>query len=108
MHKISLLPCNVKNILLPEKQFYCKIHDIVYTQKVRQHIDLKTHQHRAGCPKCTIDKYRNTLSNFRIYPYWFIEDLVNEEDRQRAIKGTLLLNDIVSLNCKYHGIIQSK
>lgn len=86
-----------------EKQFYCKKHNIVYTQKVRQHIDLKTHEPKAGCPKCKIEKQQNTLSSFRIYPKWFIEELVKEKDKQKAMHGTLLLNDSVLLTCPKHG-----
>jgi len=51
-----------------EKKFYCKKHNIVYTQKVRQHIDLKTHQPKARCPKCTIDKFRESCGTDKPLP----------------------------------------
>ena len=86
-----------------EKTFYCKVHDIIYKQSVRNHIDLRKHTPKAGCPQCSLDKQKQTLSTTRIYPQWFIDLLVDEEDKIKAKKGTLRSHDIVTLTCHKHG-----
>jgi len=83
-----------------EKQFYCKEHDVIYTQKVKYHIDLKTHEKLAsGCSECSKNKLYKTLSSKRVYPDWFIDDLVNEEDKEKAKSGVLKSTDIVEFKC---------
>lgn len=86
-----------------EKQFYCNKHCLVYTQKVRNHIDLKTHLHKAGCPQCSVEKFSSTLSYRRVFPQWFINVLYLEEDKEKAKKGCLISSDIVTLFCPNHG-----
>ena len=34
-----------------ELQFYCSVHNLVYKKKVRDVINLKTHEKKAGCPQ---------------------------------------------------------
>lgn len=87
-------------IKLTEKvQFFCKEHNMVYFQLVRSHIDPKTNKPKYGCPKCKKDKYIKTKSETRNYPDWFINDLVNKEDKQRAKDGTLSSSEIVEFKC---------
>lgn len=88
-----------------EKQFYCKEHDVVYTQKVKYHIDLKTHEKKSlGCPKCSKNKLYKTLSEGRVYPQWFIDDLVHEEDKEKARSGDLTSNEMVDFICSNNHI----
>ena len=35
----------------------------------------------------------------RVYPEWFIESIVNKEDKDRAISGELKTNEIIELSC---------
>ena len=52
----------------------------------------------------------NTRENRNVgdYPQWFIEDLVHEEDKQRALNKTLTALDIVEFNCSTHGVYRQR
>lgn len=83
------------------KQFYCREHNVVYTQAVGQHIDVTTHERKySGCPQCSRNKFKETLAERREYPEWFINDLVHEEDKEKARNGTLSSVNSVDFVCK--------
>ena len=88
-------------------QFFCKEHG-VYTQVVADHINYKTGCKKQGCPKCG----RIKLSKSKIernkqkrpdYPEWFINDLANEDDKQKALLKELTWSDKVEFLCSEHG-----
>ena len=91
-----------------EKQFYCAKHNLIYKQKVRFHIDTKTHVKLAGCPKCKVEKLAITRSNNRTFPQWFIDELAHNEDKEKARNGTLQTSDVVDFYCEKHDLIYSK
>lgn len=91
-----------------EKQFYCKKHDLVYTQKVRSHLDLKTHSPKAGCPQCKVEKFRKSLNTDKPLPDWFTKDLVNKEDKQRAKEGKIKSNEKLDFQCKQNHIYKQE
>ena len=91
-----------------EKQFYCAKHNLIYKQKVRFHIDTKTHDKLAGCPKCKVEKLAITRSNNRTFPQWFIDELAHNEDKEKARNGTLQTSDVVDFYCEKHDLIYSK
>lgn len=85
------------------KQFYCKEHNVVYTQTVGQHIDIITHERKYnGCSQCSKNKCKETLAEKREYPEWFINELVHECDKEKAKNGTLLASDKVEFFCNIH------
>ena len=48
--------------------------------------------------------YSNTMTNKRLsYPQWFIEDLADEYDKEKALNRTLKTTDVVTFNCPKHG-----
>ena len=95
-----------------EVKFYCKECQNTYLQKVKYHINLSTGESRHKCPKCaTKRQYKSridTIINKRNeYPQWFIDELVNEDDIERAKNKTLLSTETVYLRCKEGHIFKS-
>ena len=82
-----------------EKQFFCTKHNIVYTKKVRDRIDLKTHLPKSGCPKCNIEKFRKSRGTDNPMPDWFINDLVRKDDKNRASNGEIFSNEHLVFQC---------
>lgn len=80
-------------------QFYCSTHNKSYEQMVGCHIRIKTGKPVQGCPYCGRDAYYARLSEERHYPDWFINSLVNEEDKEKAKNGTLVTTDVVEFKC---------
>ena len=39
------------------------------------------------------------MCNKRVYPQWFIDELVNEEDKERARNGSLKTSEKILLKC---------
>ena len=75
----------------------------IYTQIIHNHIHLPTGTKKEGCPICgkeikrkKMDMYHKTL---RTYPQWFIDELVNEEDKEKARKGDLYKKAKVLFRC---------
>lgn len=81
-------------------EFICPIHG-KYTQEVRVHIKKSTGEKIGGCKLCYQRKKR-------IYSDWFINMLVNEQDKNKALNNTLKSTDEVDLNCPKHGIFRTK
>ena len=75
----------------------------IYEQAVSHHIRISTGEKLEGCPICgklkNHENRMNTISSRRIYPQWFIEELVNEEDKERAENGTLMSRSKVEFKC---------
>lgn len=92
-------------------QFQCK-QGHVYEQKVSNHIDLKTLQPRYGCPICK-QLHMNVCRSEkckqkRVYPQWFIDELVKQEDKERAISGDLVTTEKVDFKCVTCGEIYAQ
>lgn len=71
----------------------------VYDQRLRYHFIGK-----RMCPSCTRkhcgESYRKTMSERRKpYPQWFVDELVNDEDKQRALTGELSGTETVLFRC---------
>lgn len=78
--------------------FRCE-HDHIYSQEVRNHITLKSQKRRFGCPICAeklkvgrnnyVNRRKNEDKEYellvnsrkRVYPKWFIDELVNEDEK---------------------------
>ena len=77
----------------------------VYTQLVKDHITLSSSKPRYGCPICgklykkAPSKPKKPVIKNRTYPQWFIDELVNEEDKIRAINGSLKTTESVVFRC---------
>lgn len=88
--------------------FYCEIHG-VYSQKVSNHMDCKTLTKRSGCPQCSECRrkeafYRTTVLNRPDYPEWFIDDIADNSDKERARNRTLSTCESIGFICPIHGI----
>ena len=85
-------------------EFYCPVCKEIYIQRVASHIKLSTHERKKRCPKCGKEKQRissiKTRKEKRIYPEWFINELNNECDKERAENSVLLSRDKVEFTCK--------
>lgn len=92
--------------------FLCTEHGI-YNQRVADHISFKTQEKKQGCPSCGKIK---GLQNRKIsgnkkrpdYPEWFINELVHEEDKERARNKTLTWSDYVDFQCPIHGVYNQR
>lgn len=97
--------------LLPHSEkvlFFCPIHGS-YSQRVSDHFDFKTSTKRKGCPECAKIKRKETFHKTKAqnrpeYPEWFIKELANESDKERAREKTLSSGDVVDFICNKHGI----
>lgn len=103
----------IQNELFVSKKvfFQCK-QGHVYEQKVSNHIDLKTLQPRYGCPICKqlhMNACRSEkCKQKRVYPQWFIDELVKQEDKERAISGDLVTTEKVDFKCATCGEIYTQ
>ena len=65
----------------------------VYEQDVHNHIRLSTGERKQGCIICgrlnRIENRMKTISSKRVYPEWFIDEIVNEEDKENAKNGII-------------------
>ena len=83
--------------------FKCK-NGCVYSRIIHQHIKLSTGEKKQDCPFCKNKHISDTLkenskNKSRVYPMWFIEELVNDEDKDRAKQGSLSVTDKVDFKC---------
>ena len=88
--------------------FKCTIHG-EYRQRVSNHIRLRKQERVQGCPVCANIKRKETLKHTmsakrESFPQSFIDELVHEEDKQRAIDKTMTYKDCVELKCPIHGV----
>ena len=72
----------------------------IYEQAIGHHIDHDGNR-KQGCPFCARERTVNGIVNKGIvkrnnYPKWFIEGLIDANDKERAIKRVLTSNDRVS------------
>ena len=85
-------------------EFLCSSCGNSYTARVGDHIKTSTQEKRFGCPACGIKtstlKRTQTLNQQRSYPEWFIEEIANEDDKQKALRKELKSTDLVELKCK--------
>lgn len=54
------------------------------------------------------ESYQKTMESKRKFPEWFIDELNNEEDRERARKGKVLSSEMLEFLCKEHGVYIQK
>ena len=93
-------------------QFRCpKGH--IYTTSVFKRLKLSTSEKRiSGCRECAKEiipiKREAAFAKKRIFPQWFIDELVNEEDKQKAIRKELKGTDIVQFKCPVGHIYTQK
>ena len=63
----------------------------------------------CGClRKDYLENNTREKRNVEEYPQWFVEELANEEDKQRALNKTLTTLDVVEFNCSTHGVYKQK
>lgn len=78
-----------------------------YLQQVASHISAG-----RGCPACGMEaRAQGNTRRFkskRVYPDWIIEEMVNEEDKEKARLGTLTSEDTVEFMCEKHGPYKQK
>ncbi len=72
--------------------------------KLSSKIHVKTMQLKAAlCPECRkkekIENCMKAIAKNRTYPQWFIDELVNEEDKERARNNTLQGKDVIEIRC---------
>lgn len=87
--------------------FHCKKHGD-YLQLVTNHLKNVGTDGRFGCRKCAKEFVSEKIKKIRFderpeYPEWFIDDLANEKDKQKAINKTLSSKDFVEFICPIHG-----
>lgn len=75
----------------------------VYEQKVNYHIKLSTGEQKHGCPICgkisRNKKFIKSISSKRTYPQWFIDELVNDVDKEKAKCGELSSKNEIEFIC---------
>lgn len=85
--------------------------DHLYDQRVCDHIRLSSGQRVNSCPDCGhLTRYRKrseTISKNRTYPQWFLDELVDNEDKEKAKNKELKLTDRVKLKCNKNHIYES-
>jgi hypothetical protein len=59
-----------------------------------------------SCRDCFNKRHSELNRINRRFPQWFIDELVNEEDKERAINGTLTTKDRVLFKCEKHGVYE--
>lgn len=76
-----------------------------YEQTINLHI--RNGERLYGCNICSrknnvkyLDEQRRILKEQRTYPKWFIDELVNEEDKLRANNGSLTSKEKVKFKCE--------
>jgi hypothetical protein len=96
------------NLSLREKVlFICPIHG-EYFQRVTEHINSTTLLPKQGCPICgRIKRVKSRLKNEQNkrpdYPQWFIDELANEEVKQKAKERSISWSEKVVFKCPIHG-----
>ena len=83
---------------------FCCSKGHIYEQRVCDHINLTTMEKRFGCKICGYSKVSKDMANKFLkdrpeYPQWFIDDIVKQEDKERALKRTLTGDDKILLYC---------
>lgn len=76
----------------------------IYNQLVYNHIILSKGKRKSGCSVCKEIKKKEALDNYhksfvREFPNWFINELISDEDKQRAKEGKLTSTDVVTFQC---------
>ena len=56
-----------------------------------------------SCRDCFNKRHKEINSEKRNYPQWFIDDLAKDDDKERAIDGTLTTKERVLFHCDKHG-----
>ena len=87
--------------------FHCKKHGD-YLQLVTNHLKNVGTDGRFGCRKCAKEFVSEKIKKIKFderpeYPEWFIDDLANKKDKQKAINKTLSSKDFVEFICPIHG-----
>ena len=87
--------------------FLCEKHGI-YNQYVGSHIKISTGERLCGCPECakqkrSLSRKQTESKKRRKYPQWFIDEIANDKDKEKAINGTLSTGDKIEFNCSIHG-----
>lgn len=72
--------------------------------KLSSKIKVKTMKLKSAlCPVCNkvskIENCKKTKANRRVYPQWFIDELIRDEDKERAIDGSLPSTKRVCVRC---------
>ena len=84
-------------------RFKCLDCGEVYIQRISHHINLSTQSPLRKCPKCryvkSSSKHKDYYKELRVYPQWFIDKLVDIDDKNRCIAGELKSKDFVFLRC---------
>ena len=83
-------------------RFICPIHG-VYSQRVGDHIRISTMEKTSGCPRCARSKAGSMRYRRPKLPQWFVNDLYYDEDKKKAIDGTIDLTGKLTFNCAIHG-----
>ena len=90
-------------------EFRCDECGNVYEQVVGNHIKISTCERKRGCPICgKLNRKNNkikTISSKRVYPEWFINELVSDEDKERSRNGLLMNHSKVKFRCDECGNI---
>ena len=92
--------------------FICSIHGI-YKRPVYYRIKISTGEKLRGCPECSEIQRRESIGktkreNRPEYPEWFINELANERDKEKALKKEIKYNDYIQFLCKEHGIYKQR
>ena len=85
-------------------EFKCSIHNYKYIQSVQSHIILSSGSKNHGCFLCGREQSLSKMSEGRVYPDWFIDDLVHDKDKLSALCGTLSSTNYVDFKCKYNHV----
>lgn len=94
-----------RELLSSDKVYFsCSEHG-KYLQKVGHHIKISTGERQRGCPECNknINKTKREAyyKSMRTYPDWFIKDLNNEFDKNKALSGDLKTTDVIEFKCDH-------
>ena len=83
----------------------------IYEQIVDNHIKISTGERKYGCSICAhklvSTKYNQYMVKKRSYPDWFIDELVDEEDKKRALSCELKSTDRIRFICENNHIYES-
>ena len=92
-----------------EKIKFCCGKGHIYTQRICDKINLNTLEKNKGCPVCHKNKVISQSNKDRKklykFPQWFIDELVTDSDKQRAIKSDLSGIDVVKYCCPICGLV---
>lgn len=86
-------------------EFFCKRCNKSYLCMVGARYRARDGFSKQACPNCaslrSSEKMNQTISKKRIYPQWFIDELVNEKDKEKAKLGTLRSSLCAKFKCEY-------